>query len=130
MLTDSTGQRRRNLAFNQLIVDNHHVVGAGDERQPHLDAEGLLLRARRKRPRNRRAAEQRDDQSDGSLDHLVGAGEQRRRHFQVECLRGLEVERDVVMRWRPHRNVARLGASGDLVHHRRDVTEDIGELTP
>ena len=39
-----------------------------------------LLRARRERPRHRRAAEQRDELAPLSFDHLVGAGEQRRRH--------------------------------------------------
>ena len=39
-----------------------------------------LLRARRERPRRRRAAEQRDELAALSFDHLVGAGEQRRRH--------------------------------------------------
>ena len=39
-----------------------------------------LLRARRERPRRRRAAEQRDELAPLSFDHLVGAGEQRRRY--------------------------------------------------
>ena len=61
--------------------------------QEHADAPHPLglLRARRERPRSRRAAEQRDELAPLSFDHLVGAGEQRRRHGEAEHPRGLRL---------------------------------------
>ena len=39
------------------------------------------------------------------FDHLVGTGEQRRRHLQAQCLRGFEVDHQLVFRRRLHRQV-------------------------
>ena len=52
-----------------------------------------LLRARRERPRRRRAAEQRDELAALDLfDHLVGASKQRRGTVEAERLGGLEID--------------------------------------
>ena len=61
------------------------------EMHEHADAPHPLglLRARRQRPRRRRAAEQRDELAPLSFDHLVGAHEQRWRHVEAERLRRL-----------------------------------------
>ena len=39
------------------------------------------------------------------FDHFVGAGEQRWRYREAERFRGLEIDRQLVLGWRPHRQV-------------------------
>ena len=51
-----------------------------------------LLRARRKRPRRRRAAKQCDELAPSSLDHLVRASEQAIRRIDADCLRGFHID--------------------------------------
>ena len=49
------------------------------------------------------------------FDHLVGASKQRRRHGEAERLGGLEVNREVILCWRLHRQIGRLLTLEDAV---------------
>src|SRR5262245_1337202 len=50
-----------------------------------------------------------------SFDYLVGTGEQRGRHFNAECLGCLEIDRQLVLRRRLHREVGGLGTLQDAI---------------
>ena len=49
------------------------------------------------------------------FDHLVGAGEQRLRHGQPECLRGFEINDELILGRRLHREIAWLLTFEDAI---------------
>ena len=71
----------------------HWLCGRRRARAQEPDGRQLarLLRARRERPRGRRAAEQRDELAPSHSITSSARDEQRRRHVKAERLRGLEI---------------------------------------
>ena len=61
-----------------------------------------------------------------SFDDLVGAGEQRGRHLEAERLRSLEVDHQLVLHRRLHRQIGRFLALEDAI----DIPRGSSWITP
>jgi hypothetical protein len=65
-----------------------------------------------------------------SFDHLVGADEEVRRNGKAERLRGLEIDRQLVLNWRLHRQVGGLFSFEDAVDVAGGPTVLIDDFNP
>src|SRR6516225_7586895 len=63
-----------------------------------------------------------------SLDQLVSSGEQRRRHGKVKRLCGLEVDDELILRWRLHRHVGWLLTFQDAVDVAGRLAEQVDKI--
>ena len=62
------------------------------------------------------------------VDHLVGAHQYTLRYFQVDLLSGLEVQHQLVLRRRLHRQIGRLLALEDAVDIGGGLPEQAGQI--
>src|SRR4051794_11965059 len=64
------------------------------------------------------------------FDYHVGTREQRRRKFEAQRLRGLEIDRQLVLGWRLHRQIGRLLALEDTIDVTSREPELIDKISP
>src|SRR5262245_60970168 len=65
-----------------------------------------------------------------SFDHLIGAGEQRRRHLEAKRSRRFEVDDQLVLGWRLHRQIGWLRTLEDAIDVTRRAPILIDEIRP
>src|ERR1700719_179027 len=64
------------------------------------------------------------------FDHLVGASEQLRRNGEAQRLGGLDVDDKLILRWRLHRQIARLLTSQDTAHVASSAPVEVDPIRP
>ena len=64
------------------------------------------------------------------FDHLVGAGKQRRWDFNADRPRGLQIDHQLVLGWRLHRQIGRLLTLKNAIHVASCVPERVNRIRP
>src|SRR5262249_27931748 len=126
------------LSKHPAWQDPEIVLSHETRRLPHADSHAgmtfgdyrFLLAQAWRAPHEIKSYGGAENKRGSSFDHLVGTGEQRRWHFEAERSRRFEVDDQLVLRWRLHRQIGWLLAFQDAIDVTRRAPVLIDEIRP